>query len=140
MERRLRTLALLAAAVLLASVSLAGCGGEDAPSTPAVCSSVDDLHSSVEDLKNVDLTKGALATLQDKLATVASDLKTVQTDAKSEYATEVDAVDQATASVGSSLKAAAASPSATTVAAVGAAVQALWTSLTTLHEAIKSTC
>ena len=53
--------------MLLASATLAGCGGDD--ETPAVCSSVDSLKASVADLKDVDLDQNALTTLQDDFTT-----------------------------------------------------------------------
>jgi hypothetical protein len=133
-------LALTIASALLASAALVACGGEDAPSPPPICSSVAALKSSVADLKNVELTQGALATLQKKLTKVQSDVSNLKDDAKSEYATEVDAVEQAAASVSTTLEAAIAAPSASTLAAVRTAVRSLGTSLTALQDAVKSTC
>ena len=88
----------------------------------------------------MDLDQGALPELQDNLTQVQSDLGKVKDDAKDEYATEIDAVEQASASVGSSVDAAITSPSAQTITDVGTAVQALGASLRALEDAVKSTC
>jgi len=133
------------AATLLTSLAVTGCGGEEAPAasappTPAVCSSVDALKSSVADLKNVDLSKGSLAPVQDKLTAMQADLTKVGKDAKTEYATEVDSVEAATSSVGASLQAAQAAPSQRTLTAVRTSVTTLGTSLRALEHAVRSTC
>ena len=139
----------LAVAVLfIAALTLAGCGGGDGPEsgkpvagdTPAVCSSVDALEKSVDEVKNVNLDRDALPTLKTSLSKVQSALSQVKSDAKDEYATEVSAVDQAASSVSSSLQSAGASPSAKSLANVATAVQSLGASVTTLQDSVKSTC
>ena len=125
------------ATVVLIALTMAGCGGDD---PPAVCSAVDSLKTSVDDVTKVDLGKGALAEIQDNISKVQSDLTQVKDDAKDEYASEVGAVEKASASVSSTVKAAIATPSAQAITDVGAAVQALGTSLTDLESAVKSTC
>lgn len=122
---------------LLLAATLTGCSEDE---NPAICSSVDALKSSITDVTDVDIDQQALATLQGNLTQVQTDLEKVKSDAQDEFATEIDAVDQATSSVSSSLDAATATPSAQTVAAVGTAVQALGTSLTNLQDAVESTC
>jgi len=131
------TLSLAASAVLLAALTLGSCGGED--ETPAVCSSVDALKTSVTDLQDVKIDKNALTTLQDSFNQIKSDLTKLTSDAEDEFATEVDAVTKAASSVSSSLEAAAA-PTAATVTAVGVAIESLGTSLRALEEAVRSTC
>jgi hypothetical protein len=137
MMHRLPTLSLAGSAALLATLTLAGCSEAE---TPAVCSSVDSLTASVTDLTSVNIDQGALKTLQDNFTRVRSDLSKVKSDAKEEYATEIDALDQAASSVSSSLDAATAAPSVQTVTAVGVAVESLGTSLTALEDAVSSTC
>ena len=126
-----------AAVVLLVSLTVAGCGEDE---SPAVCSDVDALKASVAKVTDVDLDENALATLGDNLTQVRADLIEVKDAAEDEYASEIDAVDQAFASVGSSLEAATTSPSAQAVSDVGTAVQALGTSLSALVDAVESTC
>jgi len=126
-----------AAVVLLAALTVSGCG-DDEPA--AVCSDVDALQASVDAVTTVDLGQGALAELQDNLTDVQSDLTALKDSAADEYETEIDAVDEAATGVGSSLEVAVASPSAQAVTDVGTAVQALGTSLSGLEEAVRSTC
>lgn len=137
MLHRLPTLSVAGSAALMAVLTLASCGGDD---EPAVCSSFDSLKASIADLKDVDIDQNALTTLQDSFREVQSDLGKVKSDAKAEFGDDVDAVEQAASSVGSSLDAAIASPSGETVAAVGIAVKSLGTSLTSLEDALKNTC
>ena len=121
--------------------TLAGCGsgsGED--DTPAVCSSVDALRSSVAALTDVQVERGALDTFQKAFDKVRSNLSTVVKDAKREYADEVDTVEEAMSDIGKSLDAAVSAPTAANVAAVGAASQALGTSVKALVDSISSTC
>lgn len=136
-----RRRACLLAIVLLASTTLVGCGGTDtSSSTPAICSSVAALKSSLTGLKDVRLDDQTLASLEDKLGKVKSDVDQVARDAKSQYSSELDSLKQAATALTASLGAAQADPSAVTVAAVGAAVRVLGTSLTALQEAVTSTC
>ena len=135
-----------AGAILVLVATLAACGaGEDdsAPSaeeTPAVCSSVDALQSSAKALTEVQVQRGALETLQTDLAKVRSDLSAVVKDATSEYADEVDTVEEAASDLGTSLDAAVGAPTAANVAAVGAASKAFSTSLKALVASVDSTC
>jgi hypothetical protein len=128
---------LAASAFLLAPLIVAGCGEAE---SPAVCADVDALKASVAAVTDVDLDRNALATLQDRLTQVRSDLGEVKDSAADEYASEIDALDQAFASVGSSLDAAITSPSAQAVSDVGTAVRALGASLSALVDAVESTC
>ena len=78
MSTRPTTFRALAASTVLLGVLVAGCGADD----PAVCGSVNDLKSSFDDLKNIDVTSsGALSELQTGLTTLKSDFDQVRTDA-----------------------------------------------------------
>ena len=136
---RSRHLSLVTIVLALLLPMMAGCGGDD-DEPSAVCSSVDALEASVETVTTVELDQGVLAELRDNLEQVRSDLGTVRDDAADEYASEIDALDQAAEAVGSSLRAALSSPSSEAISAIGAAVEQLGTSLTTLKEAVASTC
>ena len=71
----------VAAATLVLTASLAACGNDK----PAVCGSVDNLRTSVDDLKNVDVTSsGAVSDLPTALTSVENNVATVKSDAKSE--------------------------------------------------------
>ncbi|GAA3868943.1 hypothetical protein GCM10022381_10340 [Leifsonia kafniensis] len=91
-------------------------------------------------MTHVDLDQGALTEVQDDLTQVKSDLATVKEDAKDEFAPEIDAVEQASASVSSSVNAAITSPSVQGITDVSTAVKTLGASLTALQDAVKSTC
>jgi len=143
MMRRRPSLYLAAAALLVGPLTLTGCGsssGSSSTTKPAICADINALKSSVDDLKKVNITQNGLASLQTSLTKVQSDLKQVTSDAKKQYASQVDAIDKAASSLGASLQAATSNPSGQTVAAVGTAVKALGASLTTLEDAVKSTC
>src|SRR4051812_25238929 len=78
-----------AAALVLASMTVAGCGAGSEDDGAAICSSVASLKSSVGDITDVKINRDSLATLQDKVDKLRSDLSKVRTDAKKEYAAEV---------------------------------------------------
>ncbi|MFI5427881.1 hypothetical protein [Aeromicrobium sp. UC242_57] len=125
--------------LLSALVLAAGCGSED-DDTAALCSSVDSLKTSVSGLTDITIDKNALTDLQARLDQVQTDLGEVKDDASDKYATEIDAVDQAASTVGSTLDQAISTPSVQAASAVGTAVQSLGTSLKTLADAVKGTC
>jgi hypothetical protein len=131
-----------AAALLLVAAVPSGCGDDDGSGSDdaAVCSSVDALKSSVAGLTDIPLDLGALDDLQSGLKKIQSDLGTVKDDAGDEFATEVDAVEQATADLGSTIDAAVSAPSLQTVSKVGTSLEGLGTSLTSLTDSVKSTC
>ena len=109
------SVALTVVAPLLLATSLVACSSED----PAVCSSADDLRSSVDSLKDIDVTSsGAVGELQSGLTKIGDDLKKLKADASSEFDDEVTAAQTAFRSVSSSVDAAKAEPSAATLAAV----------------------
>lgn len=130
-------LSAVAMTTLLLGAALVGCSDDK----PAVCDSVDTLKSSIEDVKNIDVTSSsAVSDLESRLNTIKSDLDAVKTDAKSEYASQVDAVESAFTTLTTSVDAAKADPSATTLAAVGAAVSPFTTAVQTLSDDVQSTC
>ena len=126
-----------AAATLLLGAALAGCSKD----TPAVCTSVDNLSTAVDNLKNVDVTaSGGVSDLQTAFTTVQNDVATVKTDAKSQFSSQIDAADSALTTLKTSIDAATANPSAATLAAVVAAAPTAETALQTLVSDVKSTC
>jgi hypothetical protein len=126
-----------AVVALLLGAALVGCGADK----PAVCSSVDNLKTSVDNVKNIDVTKsGAVSDLQSGLTTIRGDLADVKTDAKSQFSSQIDEVDTALATLNTKVDAAKAAPSATTLAAVGDALSSFNTALQTLISDVNSTC
>ena len=125
------------AAVVLAAGALVSCGG-DTP--PAVCTDVDALTASFEELKRVDVSQGGLAKLKGDFDQVRSDLSEVEESASDEYADEIDAVDQAATTLSTHLSAATSAPSADTIAPLREDLQALGDTLTALREDVEGTC
>ena len=67
MVRRMKRPLVLALAALVLGPLLVGCGEDE----PAVCGSVDDLKTSVNSLKDIDLTtSGEVEDLESGLATI----------------------------------------------------------------------
>ena len=106
---------------LVLGAALVGCGSDE----PAVCGSVDTLETSVDDLKNVDVTANGLTALQSQLTTIKGDLAEVKDDATSEFSAQITAVETSYTALKDSADAAKADTSATSLAAVVSAVSAL---------------
>jgi hypothetical protein len=122
----------------LVSTSLAACGDSD---KPAVCASANDLGTAVADLNDVDLTSdGAVGDLQEKLGTVSSDFEQLKSDAKSQFSSQIDAVDTDVATLKTSVDTAGADRTAANVAAVVAAASAVVSSAKALVSDVESTC
>jgi hypothetical protein len=80
--RRLTLIALAAATLLLA----AGCGGEES----AVCGDLENVQSSIQDMRDIELEEGALEELQQTAADIDADLQAAQADAEAELGDELD--------------------------------------------------
>jgi hypothetical protein len=133
-------LALAAGAVLATAMSVAGCSAESDEPTPAVCSAVDALATSVQTVLDVDLDRQALPVVKDDLTQVRSDLAGLTDAAKEHYVKEIYAIELAADAVGTSLGDALSAPSPDAVSAVGASVEQLGDTLASLQEAVASTC
>ena len=116
---------------------VSGCGADD----PAVCGSVNDLKSSFDGLKDIDVTSsGALSELQTGLTTLKGDFDQVRTDAKSEFASGIDAVETAYDAVKTAVTAATDDPTAATIGAAATALSSLATEVQALVTDIQATC
>jgi len=112
-----------------------------APPEAAVCSSVDDLKTSFDDVKEVEVDSGtALPDLQSGVAAIESAFADVKADAKSEFAAPVAAVESSLAALKTSVEAATTAESAETLAAAGAALSTFGTEAQALIDDIESTC
>ena len=137
MSTRPTTFRALAASTVLLGLLVAGCGADD----PAVCGSVNDLKTSFDGLKDIDVTSsGALSDLQTGLTTLKGDLDQVKTDAKSEFATGIDAVETAYDAVKTAVTAATDDPTAATIGAAATALSSLATEVQALVKDIQATC
>ena len=133
---RIPTPAIALTAVLL-TAGLTGCSND----SPAVCSSVNDLKSSIESLKNIDITSGnAVQDLKDGLTAVGKDLDKVKKDADDKFSTQADGVESALDALKTGVQEAIANPSAAAIAAVGTTLSTFATAVQTLVEDIKATC
>jgi len=133
----MKTSLALTTCALLLGVAVAACGSDE----PAVCGSVDDLKASIEDLRSIDVTSGdTLAELENGLATVRSDVDTVKADAKTEYSSELGAVETTYANLTTAVDDARTSPSETTLTAARSAQSAFGSDVDALVSSVEATC
>jgi len=132
-----RKFVLTAATSVMLSASLVACGDD----TPAVCASADQLQSSFDELKDIDVMEdNGLDEFKSQLETVDGDLDQLTNDAKTEFSTQVEAVATTWEALGTSVQAATADPSADTLAAASTALSAFSTEVQALISDVKSTC
>lgn len=74
----------VAGALLLAA---AGCGGEES----AVCGDLEDVQSSIEDVRDIELNEGAVDELQQAAADIRAGVQAAREDADAELGDELDA-------------------------------------------------
>ena len=131
-----RAISLVVTSVMLAA-SLVACG----QGKPAVCTSVNDLKSSVQKVKKINPTSsGALNQLQTDLKAIKSDVAKVESDAKSQFATQIKSVKSSYSAVKASIQTAMGTPNAATLSAAAAALKSLGASIQTLVKDIEATC
>ena len=123
--RRLTLIALAAAALLLA----AGCGGEES----AVCDDLENVQSSIQDVRDVELEEGALEELRQTAADIDADLQAAQADAEAELGDEIDALRTAVQALVDEAEAAAATGLS------GDSVQALSAAISDVRASFQST-
>ena len=129
-----RTAAL--AVVLAALFPVAACGTD----APAVCSSVDDLSASIEQLGQLQLGENGRAQLESQLATVRDDLAQVRTDANQQYGAQVATVRTAASTVSERVQAAKADPSRSTLQPLRTAIADLGSAVQALSDAVAGSC
>jgi hypothetical protein len=124
-------------ASLAVTASLVSCGAD----TPAVCGSVSDLKTSVDNVTQIDVTSsGALSDLKSALSGVQSDLAEVKSDATSKFGSQLDAVERSYDALKTSVASVQSGASAATLAEAGAALSTFGTDVKTLISDIQSTC
>jgi hypothetical protein len=124
--------------VLAATVALAGCGGS---SKPAFCSSVNDLKTSVQDLKNVNVIKSGTSGVSSALQKVEGSAKAAVSSAQSDFPTQTQAVSGALTTLETTVGELKNSPTQPSlIAALPGQVSALVNSIETLVSDAKSKC
>ena len=127
---------LLPAVALLVGATLAGCGDDQ----PAVCTSIDELGSSLKGLTSLELNGSGVAGLEDQVALVVQDVKTVKDDASAEYDDQVAAIEADLQKVKSDATEVENAPSSTTVAALQTSRDALAADVKSFTKDVRSTC
>jgi hypothetical protein len=129
----------LAAALVTASCS----SGSDSPESQepaALCSSLDALERSVQDLGDGTISAGNLAALQEGLEPVKADLAQVVDDAKAQYADQADQLEQDFDELQLVADTARTTPSAANFGAIRPALRTLADDLRGLADDVASTC
>ena len=126
--RRLTLIALAAAALLAA----AGCGGEES----AACGDLENIQSSIQDVRDIELDEGAVEELQQTAADIEADLQSAQENADAELRDELDTLRTAVQALEAEAKAAAAAGlSGESVQALTAAISDVRTSFQATQDA-----
>jgi hypothetical protein len=157
-----RRLVLLGSAVLLTG-SLAACGSDTtAESTPtptptssavttptpspsgtgasATCAALDNARLALADVKDVNILQEGTNAFKSSVSTFEQQLEQVLEAARSDFATEADAVKQAKASFDSAVQELGDSPSVSSVQGVASALRDLTSSFGTLTDAMDDAC
>jgi len=117
---------------------LAGCGGS---SKPAFCSSLNDLKTSVQDLKNVDVIKTGTSGVTSALQKVQSSAKSVVSSAQSDFPSQTQAMSGALTTLQTTVGELKSSPTQPSlIAALPGQVKALADSVETFVSDAKSKC
>jgi predicted PurR-regulated permease PerM len=135
MRRPRRTAVTLAALVLCAI--LAACGGS---SKPGYCSAVSNLESSIKAIPSTNIVATGLNGLKSSLTKVQSDAQTAISAAQSDFPNETSALKSAVDTLETTVRQAASSPSAATLAQIPAQVSAVVTAVNNFQSATKSKC
>jgi hypothetical protein len=101
----------LAVAVVLAALLGAGCGD----SKPSYCSKADQLELAVQDLKEIDLSKG-LSSVTSAVSKVNSTAEAAVAAAKKDFPTETGRIDSSVSALKTTVDQLPSSPSATQIA------------------------
>lgn len=107
---------------------------------PDVCTSADDLRTSLAALQDVDVVQEGTGALDEAWTTVRSDWAQLADDARAQHADQVDGVQADVDAVQSAVETAQATPSSETLGAVASAVGVLLQDAGALVDEVSSTC
>ena len=128
----------VATCVVIAAL-LTGCSSNSS-SKPAVCSDLDSLKASVQDLKNTNVRSAGLSAVQDDLTKIKQQLQAVETSAKGQYAPQIADLNTAIGKLTTSIDAAKVSLNAGTLSAVASAAGSVVSSGQNLVTAVSNAC
>ena len=136
-----------AVVAVVVGVGLASCSsGSDSgtaaatSSRPAVCSSADDLRTSLSALQDVKVVEDGTDALNEAWTTVRSDWAQLADDARGQYAEQVDGVQADADTVQAAVDQARAAPSAQTLGSAASAVALFLQDAGALVDQVRSTC
>jgi hypothetical protein len=133
------TMNLIPAAVitLALATTLTGCGEDQ----PAVCSSVDDLETSFDEVRDINVSSSsALSDLESGLTAIGSDLSDVKADAKAEFSTQIDVAQDSYDALADSVEAAMANASVATLSDAATALSTFGGDVRILITDVQETC
>src|SRR3954462_12352045 len=133
---RCRRLTVVTIGALLVVPAVASCSSDKAP----VCSSIDDLKGSVQNLRDVNVEQGAVAEIKTDVAQVQSDFQTVKSDAKDQFSAQITQLSSALVASSNSANAAAAAPSVSAVAGLAVSLTTVSNATKALSSAVADTC
>jgi hypothetical protein len=136
MSHTLRKTITLAVAAPVVATALSGCGGDK----PAVCSSLDDMKSSVQTMSSVPLGDGVVDAVRTGVGEMRTAVAQLKADADGEFSSEITAVSGTLSIAANAVTTASADPSASTVAQVAVAVKNVADAGRGLVGAVEDTC
>ena len=132
-----KAVALAALPILVGALTI-GCSSSS--DKPAVCSSLDDLKTSVSQVTDVQSGENSLSALRSNLTAVQTNLNNVMEDAKSQYSAQVSQIRSDLDSLQTAIDAAQQSRSATDISNAVTAAKTLGGSVKKLADDARSTC
>lgn len=121
----------------LAAVLLASCGGS---SKPSYCSSLTNLQDSIKALPSTNVVQNGLGGLKSAVAKIESNAQAVVNDAKGDFPNETNALKSSVDTLSATVKQAASSPSASTLAQIPGQASAVVSAVDSFASATKSKC
>jgi hypothetical protein len=128
------------AVLLIVAASAAGFTACSKSSKPAICKDRDNLQSSIQDLRNVNVRQDGVTALTDAFDKVKSNAQTLADAAKSLYGPQVDTVKADITALEQAVNTAKSNKTIDTVSAVLTAVSTLVTDSKTLIDDVKNQC
>jgi hypothetical protein len=126
----------ITAAAALGVLVTGGCGTDQ----PAVCDSLAAVQTSMDHVRNANVSENGLTQLQTDLTQLRADLVQLRTDAQTQFPTQIEGVRTAVNQFAASVAAARATPEATTLAAVRTGMSGVQDSVRHLADAMSGTC